>query len=74
MFSGTKNIPHNTTHIKTKCREYPRIWHGILSVPQNIVMNLKNVMKAMYHQQTTKKITNKKPRQDWVVSEIEEES
>ena len=74
MFCGTKNIPQNTPHIKTKCGEYPRICHGILSVPQNIVMNLNNVIKAMHHQQTTKKITNKKSRQDWVVSEIEEES
>ena len=44
MFCGTDNIPRNTPHIQTECEEYPRIFHEILSVPQNTVMNLNNVM------------------------------
>ena len=34
----------NIPNIQTKCGEYLRILHGILSVPQNIVMDLNNVM------------------------------
>ena len=31
-------------HIQCECGEYPGILRGILSVPQNIVMNMNNVM------------------------------
>ena len=39
MFCGTKNI-------YLECGEYPKILREILSVPQNIVMDLNNVMKC----------------------------
>ena len=31
-------------HIWTESREYPGIFHGILSVPQNIILDVNNVM------------------------------
>ena len=30
--------------IQFECGEYPRLFHGILSVPHSIVMNLNNVI------------------------------
>ena len=43
MFCGTKSIPQNIPPIQTECREYPGIFYGVLSVPQNIVMDLNNI-------------------------------
>ena len=31
-------------HIRTRCGEYPRMFYRILSIAQNIVMHLNNVM------------------------------
>ena len=36
----------NIPHISSKCGKYPRIFHGILSLLENIVMNVNNVMKV----------------------------
>ena len=41
MFCGTGNIPRLIPHIQTK---YGEILCGILLVPQNIVMDMNNVM------------------------------
>ena len=40
MFRGTNSIPQNIPHIKIECEEYFKIFHGILSVSQNIIMDL----------------------------------
>ena len=45
LFRGTINILHNIPHIQIECGKYFRIFCRILSVPQNIVMNLINVME-----------------------------
>jgi hypothetical protein len=34
----------NTPHIQYECWEYPEILCGILSIPQNIIMDLNNIM------------------------------
>lgn len=44
MFYGTHNIPWYIPRIQTKCGKYGKILHEIVSVPQNIVMELNNVM------------------------------
>jgi hypothetical protein len=44
MLCENDNIPHNIFHIQTACGKYPGIFHGILSLPHNIVMDLINVM------------------------------
>jgi hypothetical protein len=44
IFCVTSNIPHNILHILYKCGEDPRI----LLVPQNIVMDVNNVMHETY--------------------------
>ena len=52
MFCMTDNIPcsiheyspHSYFNTQSECEEYSRILHGILSVPENIVTNLNNVM------------------------------
>ena len=44
MFCVTESVPQNVPHIETECEEYPLIFRKILSVPHNIVMNMKNVM------------------------------
>ena len=47
MLCGTDNIIQNIlklSHIQTKCGKYMRIFHEILSVPHNIVMNMNSVM------------------------------
>ena len=49
MFGGTDNISHNILggfHIQYEYAKYIEIFCGILSVPQNIVMDLNNVMKS----------------------------
>ena len=50
MLCGDDNIlwtiPIYSIHSIFKCGQYPRIFHGILSVPHNIVMNLNDVMKV----------------------------
>jgi hypothetical protein len=33
-----------TFHIQIECEKYMRMFHGIFSIPQNIVMDLNNVM------------------------------
>ena len=43
MFCGIDNIPQN---IPPTHRYNMRIFYGIFSVPQNIVMDLHNVMKS----------------------------
>ena len=40
---------HNIIH--TKCGEYTKIFHGILSIPRNIIVDLNNVMIARLHWQ-----------------------
>ena len=40
MFCGTDSTSWNISHIQIECGEYM----GILLVPQNIVMDLNNVM------------------------------
>ena len=49
MFGGTDNIAHNILggfHNQYEYAKYIEIFCGILSVPQNIVMDLNNVMKS----------------------------
>ena len=33
------------SHIKIECGKYQKIFNGLLLVPQNVVMNLNNVVK-----------------------------
>ena len=47
VLCGTHSIPQNVLHIQTECREYLGILHEIFLVPQNIVMNLNNVMEIL---------------------------
>jgi hypothetical protein len=35
--------------IQYECGKYPRIFHGILSIPHNVVMNMNNIMIANLH-------------------------
>ena len=44
---GTDNIPHNISHIQTECGKYLGIFCGMLSVSQNIVMNLNKDMRVI---------------------------
>ena len=44
MFCGTGNIPQNIPHIQFEYGNHSTIFHEILWVPRNIVMNLNNVM------------------------------
>ena len=32
-------------HIRSECENYKGIFHGIMSIPQNIIMDLNNVME-----------------------------
>jgi hypothetical protein len=45
MFCGTDNIAQNISHIEFEYGKYSLIFHEILSIPRNIVMDLNNVMK-----------------------------
>jgi hypothetical protein len=49
MFCGTDNTPQKKIHIQPKHGEYSRIFHGILSVPHNIVMDPNNVVWVVLH-------------------------
>ena len=40
MLRGTYNSLQNIRHIRTECKEYSKV----LSIPQNIVMDLNNIM------------------------------
>ena len=47
IFCGTDSISESIprySHIQTGCGKYFRIFHGVLSVPHNIVMDLNNFM------------------------------
>ena len=44
MFYGTNKISQDIPHIQTKCGKYLGISHKILSVSQNIVMDLNNIL------------------------------
>jgi hypothetical protein len=44
MSCGTDMTPWNISHIRSDCGEYPRISRGVLLAPQNINMDMKNVM------------------------------
>jgi hypothetical protein len=43
MFCGSNNIL-KYSHVWTECGKYPKIFHGILLISHNIVMDLNNVM------------------------------
>ena len=47
MFRGIVSIPHNIPHIEYDYGGYVGTFHGMLSVPCNIVMKLNNVMKMI---------------------------
>ena len=49
MLCGIENIPHNIPGYSPhpECGEYRGMFSGILSVPQNTVMDLNNAMKVM---------------------------
>ena len=47
MFCGTDSIPQNIPLIQTECEEYKRIFHRILSVPENIVMDIKHKVPSV---------------------------
>ena len=50
VLSGTNNIPWNNlniSHIQFECGKYMRLFHGILSVSQNNIMDLNNVMNCL---------------------------
>ena len=42
-FMDTNNISWNIPNIQIDCEEYLRIFHGILLVSQNIVVDVSNV-------------------------------
>ena len=46
MFCGVDSFPQNIPHIQTKCGKHSVLLCGILSIPQNIVMDLNNVIIA----------------------------
>ena len=56
VLCGTDNISQNIPHVQTGCEEYTKIFYRILSVPQNIVMNLNNNMTFPKTHVTAKKL------------------
>jgi hypothetical protein len=45
MFYGTDSILQNIPHTQIEYKDHSRIFYKILSVPQNIVKDMSNVME-----------------------------
>jgi hypothetical protein len=53
VLCGIDKIPKNIPHIHTECEKYLGIFGGVLLVPQNIIMNMNNVMLLINGTTTT---------------------